>query len=125
MVITEPNIIKTKKHSTSITMMQLIQFTICWFQSCYSYYLGSHCGYGEWLKVLMIIYQSSMFALFMQFYKKTSIGKSYNYTSLIVKIVLAILALSLIIFFLGKINFPAPNKLIKQQLPRENLKIVK
>ena len=54
-----------------LTMMQLIQFTICWFQSCYSYYLGSHCGYGEWLKVLMIIYQTSMFALFMQFYKKT------------------------------------------------------
>ena len=61
----------------------------------------------------------------MQFYKKTSIGKSYNYTSLILKIVLAILILSFIIFFLGKINFPAPNKLIKQEIPRENLKIVK
>ena len=61
----------------------------------------------------------------MQFYKKTSIGKSYNYTSVILKIVLAILTLSLIIFFLGKINFPAPNKLIKQEIPRENLKIVK
>ena len=61
----------------------------------------------------------------MQFYKKTSIGKSYNYTSLILKIVLGILTLSLIIFFLGKINFPAPNKLIKQEIPRENLKIVK
>ena len=61
----------------------------------------------------------------MQFYKKTSIGKSYNYTSLILKIVLAILTLSLIIFFLGKINFPAPSKLINQEIPRENLKIVK
>ena len=61
----------------------------------------------------------------MQFYKKTSIGKSYNYISLIFKIVLAILTLTLIIFFLGKINFPAPNKLIKQEIPRENLKIVK
>ncbi len=61
----------------------------------------------------------------MQFYKKTSIGKSYNYTSLILKIVLLILTLSLIIFFLGKINFPAPNKLIKQEIPKENLKIVK
>ena len=61
----------------------------------------------------------------MQFYKKTSIGKSYNYSSLILKIVLAILTISLIIFFLGKINFPAPNKLIKQEIPRENLKIVK
>ena len=61
----------------------------------------------------------------MQFYKKTSIGKSYNYTTLILKIVIAIITLSLIIFFLGKINFPAPNKLIKQEIPRENLKIVK
>ena len=61
----------------------------------------------------------------MQFYKKTSIGKSYNYTTLILKIVIAIITLSLIIFFLGKINFAAPNKLIKQEIPREKLKIVK
>ena len=61
----------------------------------------------------------------MQFYKKTSIGKSYNYTSLIIKIFLLVLTISLVIFFVGKINFPAPNKLIKQEIPRENLKIVK
>ncbi len=61
----------------------------------------------------------------MQFYKKTSIGKSYNYTSLIIKIFLIVLSISLAIFFVGKINFPAPNKLIKQEIPRENLKIVK
>ena len=61
----------------------------------------------------------------MQFYKKTSIGKSYNYTRLIIKIILVILTISMIIFFVGKINFPAPNKLIKQEIPRENLKIVK
>ena len=61
----------------------------------------------------------------MQFYKKTSIGKSYNYTRLIIKTILVILIISSLIFFLGKINFPAPNKLIKQEIPRENLKIVK
>ena len=61
----------------------------------------------------------------MQFYKKTSIGRSFNYTRLIIKIVLVILTISILIFFLGKINFPAPNKLIKQEIPRENLKIVK
>ena len=61
----------------------------------------------------------------MQFYKKTSIGKSYNYTSLIVKTILVIIIISLAIFFVGKINFPAPNELIKQEIPRENLKIVK
>ena len=61
----------------------------------------------------------------MQFYKKTSIGKSYNYTSLIIKIIFVLIAVSIVIFFVGKINFPAPNKLIKQEIPRENLKIVK
>ena len=61
----------------------------------------------------------------MQFYKKTSIGKSYNYTGLIIKIILVIITISIVIFFVGKINFPAPNKLIKQEIPRENLKIVK
>ena len=61
----------------------------------------------------------------MQFYKKTSFGKSYNYTSLIIKILLVALSISLVIFFVGKINFPSPNKLIKQDIPRENLKIVK
>ena len=61
----------------------------------------------------------------MQFYNKTSIGRSFNYTRLIIKIVLVILTISILIFFLGKINFPAPNKLIKQEIPRENLKIVK
>ena len=61
----------------------------------------------------------------MQFYKKTSIGKSFNYTKLIVKIILVVLTISVLIFFLGKINFPAPNNLIKQEIPRENLKIVK
>ncbi len=61
----------------------------------------------------------------MQFYKKTSIGRSNNYIRLIIKIVLAIIIISLVIFFVGKINFPAPSKLIKQEIPRENLKIVK
>tara|TARA_B100000123_G_scaffold266449_1_gene238652 strand:+ start:173 stop:358 length:186 start_codon:yes stop_codon:yes gene_type:complete len=61
----------------------------------------------------------------MQFYKKTSFVKSFNYTSLIIKILLVALSISLVIFFVGKINFPAPNKLIKQDIPRENLKIVK
>ena len=61
----------------------------------------------------------------MQFYKKTSFGKSYNYTRLIVKIILFIFTIAIVIFFVGKINFPAPNKSIKQEIPRENLKIVK
>jgi len=61
----------------------------------------------------------------MQFYKKTSIGKSFNYVRLIIKIILLLLTAAIVIFFVGKINFPAPNKLLKQEIPRENLKIVK
>ena len=40
-----------------------------------------------------------------------------------VKILLVILIISILIF-LGKINFPAPNKLIKQEI-QEKIKIVK
>ena len=60
----------------------------------------------------------------MQFYKKTSIGRSFNYTRLIVKMILVILTISILIFFWVKLT-PAPNKLIKKEIPRENLKIVK
>ena len=53
-----------------LTKMQLLQFTICWVQPVYAFYKGASCGYGDWLKVLMIIYQTTMFVLFMQFYTK-------------------------------------------------------
>ncbi len=49
----------------------------------------------------------------MQFYKKTSIGKSFNPLKIIIKLLLAVL------------NFPSPNKLIEKKIPQENLKIVK
>ena len=61
----------------------------------------------------------------MQFYKKTSIGKSYNYTSLIIKIILVLIAVSIVIFFVGKINFPAPNKLIKQEIKNAPINMYK
>ena len=51
-----------------LTKMQLLQFTICWIQPVYAFYKGASCGYGDWLKVLMIIYQTTMFVLFMHFY---------------------------------------------------------
>ena len=46
-------------------------------------------------------------------------------TDIKTKIILFIFTISILILFVGKINFPAPNKLIKQEIPRENLKIVK
>ena len=59
----------------------------------------------------------------MQFYKKTSIGKSYNYTSLIIKIILVLIAVSIVIFFVGKINFPAPEKKINTDITNEIIKL--
>ncbi len=61
----------------------------------------------------------------MQFYKKTSIGKSYNPLRIFIKILLTIVVFLIVIFFIGKINFPSPNSLIEKQIPQENLKIVK
>ena len=53
-----------------LTQMQLLQFVICWIQPIYAFYAGSSCGYKDWLKIGMILYQTSMFVLFMHFYKK-------------------------------------------------------
>ena len=61
----------------------------------------------------------------MQFYKKTSIGNSINPLKIIIKVVVILVIIFGILVLVSKINFPAPNKLIKQEIPRENLKIVK
>ncbi|WP_075483043.1 hypothetical protein [Candidatus Pelagibacter communis] len=61
----------------------------------------------------------------MQFYKKTSIGSSSNPLKIIIKVVLVIVVIFGMIVFVGKINFPSPNKLIEKKIPQENLKIVK
>ena len=53
-----------------LTKMQLLQFTICWVQPVYAFYKGALCGYSDWLKVLMMVYQTTMFMLFMQFYTR-------------------------------------------------------
>ena len=60
----------------------------------------------------------------MQFTKNTSSGKS-NLVSLIVKIGLILAVLVTIVFFINKIDFPAPKKEIDKIIPNENLKIVK
>ena len=60
----------------------------------------------------------------MQFTKNTSSGKS-NLVSLIVKIGLILAVLVTIVFFINKIDFPAPKKEIEKIIPNENFKIVK
>ena len=61
----------------------------------------------------------------MHFYKKTSIGKSNNYIKLIIKIFLVFLLFFAVLIMLDQINFPAPNKNIKEIIPNETFKVIK
>ena len=60
----------------------------------------------------------------MEFDKKTRSGK-VNIIVLLVKSSLGIILTLGIIFFLNKIDFPAPKKDIKKIISNENFKIVK
>ncbi len=59
----------------------------------------------------------------MQFIKKTSSRNTI--LGLIVKLVLALVAILAIVFLLNKIDFPAPEKQIEKIISNENFKIVK
>ena len=59
----------------------------------------------------------------MQFIKKTSSRRSI--LGLIVKLALVFIVIIGIVFFLNKIDFPAPIKEIEKIIPNENFKIVK
>lgn len=59
----------------------------------------------------------------MQFIKKTS--SRTNFIQLTIKLTLALLVMSVIVFLLGKVDFPAPKKDIEKIIPNENFKIVK
>tara|TARA_B100000683_G_scaffold222263_1_gene219710 strand:+ start:62 stop:241 length:180 start_codon:yes stop_codon:yes gene_type:complete len=59
----------------------------------------------------------------MQFIKKTS--STRNFVGLIIKLIFASIIVLGIVFFLNKIDFPAPKKDIEKIIPNENFKIVK
>ena len=59
----------------------------------------------------------------MQFYKKTSSRKSL--IGVTIKLTLILLFILGIVFFLNKIEFPAPKKDIQKIIPNEKFKIVK
>ena len=59
----------------------------------------------------------------MQFVKKTSSSKTI--LGLIIKLILIFIVILGIIFFLNKIDFPAPKKEIEKIISNENFKIVK
>ncbi|MDA9643693.1 hypothetical protein N9S90_00795 [Candidatus Pelagibacter sp.] len=60
----------------------------------------------------------------MQFNKNTSLGKA-NIVGIVIKSILGIVVILGFVFFLNKIDFPAPVKEIEKIIPNENFKIVK
>ena len=60
----------------------------------------------------------------MQFNKNTSLRKT-NIMSLVIKYILGLVVILGLIFFINKIDFPAPKKEIEKIIPNENFKIVK
>tara|TARA_B100001057_G_scaffold370023_1_gene373827 strand:+ start:49 stop:228 length:180 start_codon:yes stop_codon:yes gene_type:complete len=59
----------------------------------------------------------------MQFTKNTS--SSQRIVRFLVKVFLILFIILVVIFFLNKIDFPAPKKEIEKIIPNENFKIVK
>ena len=60
----------------------------------------------------------------MQFNKITSSGKG-SFMGLIIKSIIGLIVIICLIFFINKIDFPAPKKEIEKIIPNENFKIVK
>ena len=60
----------------------------------------------------------------MQFNKITSSDKT-NIVGLVVKSIIGLAVILGLVFFLNKIDFPAPKKEIEKNIPNENFKIVK
>ena len=59
----------------------------------------------------------------MQFYKKTSSRKSL--IGILIKLTLLLLLILGVVFFLNKIEFPAPKKDIQKIIPNEKFKLIK
>ena len=60
----------------------------------------------------------------MQFNKNTSSGRT-NIIAIIIKFIIGLVVILGLIFFINKVDFPAPKKEIKKTIPNENFKIVK
>ena len=60
----------------------------------------------------------------MQFEKNTRLGKA-NIIALLIKFMLGLFIVFGLIFFVNKIDFPAPKKNIEKIISNENFKIVK
>ena len=60
----------------------------------------------------------------MQFTKNTSSGKT-NIIGIIIKSIIGLVVILALVFFINKVDFPAPIKEIEKIIPNENFKIVK
>ena len=60
----------------------------------------------------------------MQFIKNTSSGKT-NIIAIIIKSIIGLVVILALVFFINKVDFPAPKKEIEKIIPNENFKIVK
>ena len=60
----------------------------------------------------------------MQFNKNTSSGQ-INIIGLVIKSIVGLVVILGLVFFINKVDFPAPKKEIEKIIPNENFKIVK
>ena len=61
----------------------------------------------------------------MQFYRKTRRGSGNVLIKPLIKIFSSIIVLVIIIFLVGNLDLPSPNKIIKQKIPNEKFKVIK
>ena len=61
----------------------------------------------------------------MQSYRKTRKGFGGTLRKPLAKIFIFIIIFMAIIFLIGNLDFPAPNKIIKQKIPDEKFKVIK
>ena len=62
---------------------------------------------------------------YMQFQKKTRLGKSNVAIKLLIKSIVLFTVLFLLVVLVDKIKFPYPHKKIEKIIPNENFKVVK
>ena len=61
----------------------------------------------------------------MQFYRKTRRGFGRIAIKPLIKFFIYIILLMIIIFTIGNLDLPMPNKIIKQKIPNEQFKVIK
>ena len=61
----------------------------------------------------------------MQSYRKTRKGLGGTLLKPLAKIFIYIIILMVIIFLIGRLDLPVPNKIIKQKIPDEKFKVIK